>query len=135
MNRVRVLMIDDSEDDAELFATVFEQSGPAFEFAYTLDPDEGLAQLAAPGSTVQLVLLDVKLVGWNGKEVLSKIRHAPSTRHVPVIVMSSSDSPADVHDFYGLGANAYVQKPADLDGCRRLVRRLGEFWVETASLP
>ena len=135
MSRVRVLMIDDSEDDAELFATVFEQSGSAFEFGYTLDPEEGLARLAAPGSTVKLVLLDVKLVGWNGKEVLSRIRRTPSTQALPVVVMSSSDSPADVHDFYGLGANAYVQKPADLDGCRRLVKRLEEFWVETASLP
>ncbi len=135
MTGVHVLMIDDSEDDAVLFATVFAQAKAGFEFAYTLDADEGIRRLTSEGSRIRLVLLDVKLTGRDGKEVLAQVRRTPSIRHLPVVVLSSSDAPADVRESYRLGANAYVQKPADLDGCRRLVTVLSDFWLRTASMP
>lgn len=135
MSPVRVLMIDDSEDDAELFGTVFAQAHAGFEFSYALDPEDGIAQLTAQGSDVRLVLLDVKMVGWDGKEVLARIRKTASIRHLPVIVLSSSDEPSDVRESYRMGANAYVQKPSDLDGCRRFAANLSAFWLGTASLP
>jgi len=135
MTSVHVLMIDDSEDDAVLFATVFAQAKTGFEFAYTLDADEGIRRLKSEGSRTRLVLLDVKLTGRDGKEVLAQIRRTPSIQHLPVVVLSSSDAPADVRESYRLGANAYIQKPADLDGCRRFVTVLADFWLRTASLP
>ena len=135
MSPMRVLMIDDSEDDAELFGTVFVQAKNGFEFSYALDPEDGIARLTAPGSDFRIVLLDVKMVGWDGKEVLAQIRRTPAIRHVPVIVLSSSDEPSDVRESYRMGANAYVQKPSDLDGCRKFVANLAAFWLGTASLP
>jgi CheY-like chemotaxis protein len=135
MSRVRVLMIDDSEDDAELLATVFAQSKTEFDFEYVLDSEAGLARLAAAGHEIRLVLLDIKMTGRDGMEVLAQIRRTAPMKHLPVVVLSSSDAPSDVLHSYRLGANAYVQKPDDLAGCRKFVANLAAFWLETASLP
>lgn len=135
MSRALVLMIDDNEDDVELLATVFAKSSTGFDFSYALDAADGLARLQAEGTRVRLVLLDIKMPSRDGKDVLSEIRRVPASRHVPVIVFSSSDAPTDVRASYQLGANAYVRKPVDLDGWREFLGRLDDFWLKTATLP
>jgi CheY-like chemotaxis protein len=135
MSRVLVLMIDDNEDDVELFATVFAKASTGFEFSYTLDAADGLARLRDEGNRIRLVLLDIKMPSRDGKDVLSEIRRIPSLRHLPVVVFSSSDAPSDVRESYRLGANAYVRKPVDLDGWREFLARLEDFWLRTATLP
>jgi two-component system, chemotaxis family, response regulator Rcp1 len=135
MSRVLVLMIDDNEDDAELFATVFAKASTGFELSHALDAAEGLARLQADGNRIRLVLLDIKMPSRDGKEVLSEIRRVPSLRPLPVVVFSSSDAPSDVRESYRLGANAYVRKPVDLDGWREFLTRLDDFWLKTATLP
>lgn len=135
MSRVLVLMIDDNEDDVELFATVFAKASTGFEFSYTLDAAEGLARLQAEGNRIRLVLLDIKMPSRDGKDVLSEIRRITSLRPMPVVVFSSSDAPSDVRESYRLGANAYVRKPVDLDGWREFLTRLDDFWLKTATLP
>ena len=56
-------------------------------------------------------------------------------RRLPVVVLSTSDAPADVHRAYELGANAYVPKPFDIDDLLRVGRSLAEFWFRSAVLP
>ncbi|MFN0009362.1 MAG: response regulator [Planctomycetota bacterium] len=135
MSRVLVLMIDDNEDDVELFATVFAKATTGFEFSYALDAADGLARLKVEGNRIRLVLLDIKMPSRDGKEVLSEIRRISPLRPIPVIVFSSSDAPSDVRESYRLGANAYVRKPVDLDGWRGFLTRLDDFWLKTATLP
>lgn len=135
MSRVRVLMIDDNEDDGDLLAMVFAEAKLGFDFSYVTDPAAGLARLKEEGNGIRLVLLDLKMPVRDGKGCLAEIRRTPSIRHLPVVVFSSSDASSDVRESYELGANAYVKKPADLDGCRLFVRRLEEFWIGTATLP
>ena len=94
MSRVLVLMIDDNEDDVELFATVFAKASTGFEFSYTLDAADGLARLQAEGSRVRLVLLDIKMPSRDGKDVLSEIRRMPALRHLPVVVFNRSPDKA-----------------------------------------
>lgn len=135
MSRVLVLMIDDNEDDVELFATVLAKATTGFEFSYALDAAEGLARLQTEGNRIRLVLLDIKMPSRDGKDVLSEIRRISSLRPVPVVVFSSSDAPSDVRESYRLGANAYIRKPVDLDGWREFLTRLDDFWLKTATLP
>ena len=135
MSRVLVLMIDDNDDDVELLARVSERAEGNFEFAFASDGAEGLAQLRRVESRVRLVLLDMKMPSRGGIDVLTEIRRDPALLHVPVVVFSSSDAPKDVRGSYRSGANAYVRKPVDLDGWRRFLARLEEFWTRTATLP
>ena len=57
-----------------------------------------------------MILLDLKMPRMDGRAVLRELRSRPETRHIPVVVVSSSDQPSDVRDCYELGANSFVVK-------------------------
>lgn len=135
MTLARLLLIDDSEDDVELLSLAMRQANAAFSFTYAFGGADGLARLEAEAGAVRLVLLDIKMPGMDGKAVLTAIRASPELRHLPVVMFSSSDAPAEVRECYRMGANAYIRKPDDLEGYRTLVGRLVDFWLGTARLP
>lgn len=81
-----------------------------------------------------LILLDVNMPKMNGCELLQSIKNDTGFRLIPVIMMSNSESFSDVDACYGHSANAYIRKPADLDGNLRVVRGLDRFWSDTARL-
>ena len=82
-----------------------------------------------------LVLLDLSLPGINGRGVLAAIKRDPELRAIPVVVLSSSNSPYDVTDAYQLAANAFVRKPVSLDHFGSVVALVRDFWLHAASLP
>jgi two-component system response regulator len=75
------------------------------------------------------VLLDLKLPKLDGAEVLTRLRGNASTRHLPVVIFSSSDAADDVRRCLDAAANAYVQKPVDYPSYRDAVRVITEFWA------
>jgi CheY-like chemotaxis protein len=72
-----------------------------------------------------VILLDLKMPRMDGREVLRELRANPRTRHIPVVVVSSSGRESDVRECYDLGANSFVVKEFD-------PARPGEYLVETA---
>lgn len=66
------------------------------------------------------VLLDLNLPRRNGLEVLRRMRESPICRHVPVIIVSSSDAPKDRESVARLGVNGYFRKPSGYDDFMRL---------------
>ena len=83
----------------------------------------------------QLILLDLQLPAIDGFEVLQAIRSHDRTRHIPVVIISTSQRPGDIDHSYALGANAYLTKPVDYTVFIEKLRSLREFWLETAELP
>lgn len=82
-----------------------------------------------------LMLLDLKLPGRDGWEVLDLIRQDPELRRMPVVILSSSTSPEDVERAYSGCANAYVAKPSSLTGYLEALDAIEQFWFDTATLP
>lgn len=82
-----------------------------------------------------LVLLDFRLPGLDGAEVIQAIRQDPGLRHIPVLVVSTSSEPADVQRAYESGANCYVAKPSSFAGGVAMAEAIEEFWVRIATLP
>lgn len=82
-----------------------------------------------------LVLLDLKLPGIDGLEILRQIRAADRTALVPVVILTTSDEPADILSAYGNHANAYVRKPVNTDEFSDAVHRIGLFWLLTNEQP
>lgn len=82
-----------------------------------------------------LVLLDLQLPTVDGFEVLEAMRQSDATRHVPVIVISTSDQQHDIARAYGAGANAFLIKPADFGRFIEQMKALRQFWCEAAELP
>ena len=81
------------------------------------------------------VLLDLGLPRKSGGEVLAELKRDPVLRCIPVVVFSSSSAPGDVSASYELNANAYVAKPATLDGYAKVFAAIDQFWLRTAELP
>src|SRR6185503_9026489 len=77
----------------------------------------------------RLVILDVVLPKVSGLDVLKTIKQNARTRDVPVVLLSSSSHQRDVERCYRLGANSYVQKPADLGRFREVLQAVAFYWL------
>jgi CheY-like chemotaxis protein len=81
-----------------------------------------------------VVLLDLKMPRVDGFEVLRRLKEAPQTAPVPVIVLTTTDDPREIERCYELGCNVYITKPVEYDAFIEAVRRLG-FFLQVVKLP
>ncbi len=65
----------------------------------------------------------------NGIEVLRRLKSDPSTKQIPVVVLTSSNEDPDVATCYGLGVNSYIVKPVGFDNFTQAVAQLGFYWM------
>ncbi|MCC7496189.1 MAG: response regulator [Bryobacterales bacterium] len=82
-----------------------------------------------------LIVLDLNLPKITGDDVLRKVKSDEDLRTIPVVVFSSSRSPAQIAHAYQLGANGYVCKPQELEEFLGATRTIVEFWGSLAALP
>lgn len=131
-----ILIAEDDPDDQLMLKRAFQHAGFAGDVEFCADGVELLERLERRGARVpSLVLLDLKMPRVGGLEALASMRKKDKLRGLPVVAVTTSDMPRDVRMAYELGVNAYVRKPVDLDGLRRVVSALKHFWLDTAILP
>jgi len=82
-----------------------------------------------------LILLDLNLPRKDGREVLAEVKADAELRHIPVVVLTTSDAEEDILRSYSLHANAYVTKPVDFDRFIEVVRQIDDFFVTVVKLP
>ena len=126
-----ILLVEDNPDDEGLALRAFRKAGVKNRVEVARDGEEAVAKVASfeHGPTPVLILLDLKLPKLNGIEVLERIRATPATKHVPVVVLTSSDETVDVLGCYTRGANAYVRKPVDFDEFIEAIDSIVRFWL------
>jgi CheY-like chemotaxis protein len=138
---VHLLIIEDNPGDVRLLEEAFGELQANVKIEVARDGIEGLQAVSktSPAETKEsspdLILLDLNLPKISGHEVLVRIKSDPRTRHIPVIVLTSSRAEADVRRAYQSHANAYLRKPSTLDGLLTTARDVKNFWMETATLP
>jgi CheY-like chemotaxis protein len=133
-----VLLVEDNPDDAELIAYAFGKAGIANPLVTIEDGDGAIDYVEGRGAYADrmrsplpgLVLLDLKLPRRSGFEVLTAIRDNASTRHIPVVVLTSSNQDADIRRAYDLGANSYLMKPVGRASLLNMVRALDAYWIK-----
>ena len=76
-----------------------------------------------------LILLDLKLPGIDGFEVLRQIKAAPVIKRLPVIILTSSKEDGDRILSYDSGANSYLVKPVSFEGFLEIVRQIKGYWL------
>ena len=134
----RVLLVEDSEGGAQLMRIAFGERLPDAELQVYTDGERALDALDA-GQLAEwdLVLLDLRLPGVGGHEVLEAVRASQDerVRRLPVVVLSHSEVVEDVTRSYDLGANSHIAKPHSLDALFEVVETLGRYWLKVVSLP
>ena len=125
---LKVLLVDDSDDDRCFFAWAFKNSGVAGEILETEDGEEVIKLLSqmivartAPSELPETMFLDLKMPGRNGFEVLQWIREQPALKSLKVVVLTGSDAPSDMERARELGAAGYIVKPVTAEKIRGIV--------------
>jgi CheY-like chemotaxis protein len=82
-----------------------------------------------------LILLDLNLPKMDGREVLAHIKEDDSLKLIPTVILTTSDSEADIVKSYQLQANCYLTKPVQFDAFETLVKSINDFWLTKVKLP
>lgn len=128
----RLVLVDDSAEDAEFVRRALAIARPGTEVVVIRNATEALDQLVGRGEAadVDMILLDLKLRGVDGHTVLRAVRLRYSPGELPVVVFTSSREPSDVARAYAAGANSYVVKPLVHEEYVEVVGLVARYWLE-----
>lgn len=125
-----ILLVEDNADDEQLTLRAMRHSEIPNIIRVARDGAEALEFLYGSDARLpDLILMDLKLPKVSGLEVLERIRKEPSTRTIPIVVLTSSDEERDIMESYNLRANSYIRKPVDFDEFIDAVKQLGLYWL------
>jgi two-component system response regulator len=138
-----VLVVEDSPADQEILRRAFRSVDNGCDLRMILDGETALSYLhqtepyTRPSSAPQpdLILLDLNLPNLTGREVLERIRANPRIRHIPVIILTTTQAQQEVLECYRLGANCFITKPSSFQDFVELVRVTCAYWFQFAMLP
>jgi two-component system response regulator len=134
---VEILLVEDSLEDLELTQRALRNAKLGNHIHVARDGAEALEFIFCEGQhvgrriedTPKLILLDLKLPKVDGLEVLARIKGDPRTKHIPVVILTSSKEQVDVVKSYQLGVNSYIVKPVNFEGFTTAVQELGMYWL------
>jgi two-component system response regulator len=137
-----LLLVDDNPDDVTIALRAIDRAGLLVEVHTRRNGREALEALHL-GDGVnggeplhpQVIFLDLRMPQIDGFEVLRKLRRAPQTRDIPVVVISSSQRPEDVRRSYELGANSYLVKRIDPHEPGRWLAEAARYWIQLNQNP
>lgn len=137
---VEVLLVEDDAGDELMTREAFEDNRIGNTLHVVRDGLEALDFLYqreehAEAPRPDLILLDLNLPKYDGRQVLEKIKSDPDLAHIPVVVLTTSAAEEDILRSYKLHANAYVTKPVDLDQFIKAIRDIDDFFVTVVKLP
>jgi len=137
---IEILLVEDNEGDVELTREAFKESKvrnnihvvndgqAALDFIYR---KPGYEDAVRP----DVMLLDINLPRKDGKEVLKIVKNDPDLKHIPVVILTSSEAEKDIVKSYQLHANCYIAKPVTLESFMEVIRSVEEFWLGVVKLP
>jgi two-component system response regulator len=136
-----ILLVEDDPADQKLIKTSLKNQKVANDLCVANNAEEALELLYSHvnqdnGATPpDLILLDLNMPGMGGKEFLKQVKADDNLKHIPVVVVTTSNSDRDIADSYKLQASGYVQKPVTLDGFKRCMEEIGGYWFVLCKLP
>ena len=137
---IEVLLVEDSPGDVRLTQEAFRDANPSIRMHVASDGVEAMSFLKREGIHAhaprpELILLDLNLPKMDGREVLAHIKEDASLKTIPTVILTTSESEADIVKSYQLQANCYLSKPVQLDAFEALVKSINDFWLTKVKLP
>ncbi len=130
---LRALLIDDDEMDAQLMQAAINMAEANFDLTWVSSGEAAFDALRA--APYQLILLDLRMPGMTGFELLRQLKVHLAHRHLPVLVLTGAASDQDVQRAYDLHASSVLIKPSVFDEFVTLVRAIDAYWGQLARFP
>jgi CheY-like chemotaxis protein len=138
-----ILLVEDDPDDVCMLERAFEKAGWRGALRVAQDGEQAIEYLGGRGRYVNrelypmpfLILLDLKMPGRDGFEVLRWVRADQNLKRLLIVVLTSSNLEADVDRAYELGANSYLVKPVGFQEMVNMVQRFETYWAEINRTP
>ena len=135
---IDILLVEDNPADIRLTIEALKNTKVLNRLHVARDGVEAIEMLregiGEPKHRPDLILLDLNLPRKDGREVLDEIKQDPVLKHIPVVVLTTSQAEQDILRGYRLGANAFITKPVDVDQFFSVVRSIEQFWLEVVRL-
>ena len=138
MKKNQILLVEDNEGDIVLTSEAFEESSCKVNIQVARNGKEAINILFDQNEDTQLpdlILLDINLPLLNGHEVLKKIKENEKTKHIPVIILTTSSAISDINLIYENYANCFITKPADINDFFETINVLCNYWFKISKLP
>jgi CheY-like chemotaxis protein len=137
---MEILLVEDNEDDILLEQEALADAKLVNLMSVVRDGEEALAYLRRQGKYQNarlpgLILLDINMPKKNGFEVLNEIKMDADLKHIPVVMLTTSDSEADIVKSYARGACSFITKPMDFDKFRDVIRQFALYWALVSRVP
>ena len=137
---IEVLLVEDSPGDVRLTKEAFREANMEIHLHVASDGFEAMAFLRHEGAHIHaprpdLILLDLNLPRMDGRQVLAQIKEDDNLKTIPTVILTTSESEADIVTSYQLQANCYLTKPVQLDAFENLVKSINDFWLTKVKLP
>ena len=130
-----ILIIDDNEDEAIITRMVLSKIRRDIRMEVALSGEIGLEIIRKGKVPPALVLLDLKMPGMNGNEVLRKIRDDRALTGIPVVILTNSDLEADEQACVEAGADCFLHKAVNLDRFQKDMECILARWLDTNIPP
>lgn len=140
---VILLVAEDDDDDFMLTKQALDEAHVLNDLSRVEDGEELMdylnrrAGFKDPASSPEpaLILLDLNMPKKDGREALREIKTDPHLRHLPVVVLTTSNAEEDIVRTYQLGVNSFIKKPVTFVGLVQAITVLGRYWFEIVELP
>ncbi len=132
-NGIIILMAEDDDGHAQLVKERFESVGvhnPIIRFKDGKETWAFLSGAVTPGiedGKAYLLLLDIRMPGLDGIEVLRRVKDDTRLKTIPVIMLTTTDDPREIDRCYELGCSNYLTKPVEFEKFAEVIKRLGLF--------
>jgi CheY-like chemotaxis protein len=135
--QVHILLVEDNKMDIALTLDAFREAHLANKIHVAHNGEEALQYIFGEEKysdrktypLPHIILLDLKMPGIDGLEVLKRIKNTETIKRIPVIILTSSKEEGDRAMSYDLGANSYLVKPVSFDGFIDVVRKITDYWI------
>jgi CheY-like chemotaxis protein len=132
-----ILLVEDNRLDIELTLDAFKEAHLGNSVHVAKNGREALDYLFGQkqyGDREQyplpdIILLDLKMPGIDGFEVLRRVKAEPEVKRIPVVILTSSREEGDLALSYDCGANSYLVKPVSFEGFLKVVQQVQEYWL------
>jgi len=137
---IEILLVEDNPGDERLTREALKEGKVYHKLHWAKDGVDAMEFLHQRGKykdapRPDIILLDLNLPKKDGREVLAVVKNDADLKHIPVVVLTTSEAEEDVLKSYSLHANCYVTKPVDLEKFIHVVQSIDRFWLTVVTLP